>query len=110
MDWIFKKRRATLSIAAVSLVLMLASIMVRAFYTDGNFHPSIGWDILFLGICTCCFGAFSLWVFSKGFGPNSLCEKLTIRFLARIYFFVSSLIAFTTFVSLVVTVEGAVTW
>ncbi len=78
MDWIFKKRRATLSIAAVSLVLMLASIMVRAFYTDGNFHPSIGWDILFLSICTCCFGAFALWVFTKGFGPNSLGEKLTI--------------------------------
>lgn len=99
----------SLKVAAVSLALMLVSIMVRAFYSDGQFHPSLAWDILILSICTCCFGTFALWIFTQGFGPISLEKKPIIRWLARIYFSVACVLALVTLVSLIATVVSAVT-
>ena len=107
MDWILANRRTNLTLAAVSLALMLVSIMVRAFYSDGQFHPSLGWDILFLSICTFCFGTFALWIFTQGFGPISLEKNPVMRWLARIYFMVASVLALGTFVALIVTAIGA---
>jgi hypothetical protein len=104
MDWIIAKRRTALIMAAVSLALMLVSIMVRAFYTDGQFHPSLGWDIWVLAISTCCFGSFALWIFTQGFGPISRQRKTIMRWLARFYFCVSGAVALGTFVALIGTV------
>ena len=107
MDWILANRRTNLKLAAVSLALMLVSIMVRAFYSDGQFHPSLSWDILFLSICTSCFGAFALWIFTQGFGPISMEKKPFMRWLARIYFVFACVLALGTFVALIVTAVGA---
>ncbi len=108
MDKIIDNRRLILTIAAIALVLMLVSIMVRAFYSDGQFHPSPTWNMFFLFICTVCFGCFALWVFTEAFGPISLKRNLAMRILARIYFLVASVLALGTFVSLAVNVQKVI--
>ena len=108
VDKIIAHRRLILTIAAMALVLMLVSIMVRAFYSDGQFHPSPSWNMFFLFVCTICFGFFALWVFTEAFGPISLKRNLAMRILARIYFLVASVLALGTFVSLAVNVQRAI--
>jgi hypothetical protein len=109
MDKIIANRRVILTVAAAALTLMLVSIMVRAFYSDGQLQPSHSWDIFFLSICTICFGAFSLWVFTEGFGPISLERNTLMRWLARLYFIVSFVVALGTFVALVASVFRVIT-
>lgn len=108
VDTIINNRRLILTIAAMALVLMLISIMVRAFYSDGQLHPSPSWDIFFLFVCTICFGFFALWVFTEAFGPISLKRNLAMRILARIYFSVAFFLTLGTFVSLVMNVREAI--
>ena len=108
MEKIIENRRLILTVSAVALTLMLVSIMVRAFYSDGQFHPSASWEIFFLTICTVCFSTFALWVFTEGFGRLSLGRSTVMRLLARLYFVVSLVVALFTLVSLVASAYTAV--